>query len=522
MERRSTEPMSAALPPSPPRPEGHRLAWLGGAAALGVLLGLATISSSATGRRAVSARELRLYGEPLPSDGDIAEVALAAVQSRLRGWFNLELPDGELRRVSAAELGVEVDAGRLRQVIRNARTGTYDGAIDPAMAPGVDVLVPVQLNRARALSTLLLLKDELDRAAFDARLDLDLEAVVPERAGRWLDVDRSLLSIERAIERGASSAPLGFEARLPRRAASQLADVRYDALLGFFETPYDVAPRAVDHAHNLELAASKLDGYVLMPGGELDFNAVVGPRDEANGYRVAQVIAAGELVDGIGGDICRISGTLHAAALFAGLEIIERHPDTRPSSRIALGFDAAVAYPVINLRLMNPHDFPVVLHETVARGRVRAEVRGAHRPQTITVVRKIDSATPFEQLEQPDDALARGVRVLAQRGVPGMVLHRYRIRRVGAHAVRQVVTDRYPPTPQLILVGTGTSTSTSRTGRPPHDASPEYLADELIVMTQTANLDGPLVEQRVAGRFGLPGWTKNFGTPARPAAPRVP
>ncbi len=505
--------MPAAVPPSPPRPEDHRLSWLGGAAALGILLGLVSVFPVARSGEAGAPRELRLYGELLPQDGDVGEVALAAVNARLGGWLNLELPGGELRRVRLSSLGIEVDARRLRQILRNARTRTPGGALAPA-ADGVDVPVPLLMDRGRALTTLLHLKDELDRAAFDARLELDLGAVVPERAGRSLDVDRSLFAIERAVEAGAGSAPLSFEALLPRRAAAELADIRHDALLGVFETPYDASSRASDRTFNLKLAASKLDGYVLMPGDELDFNAVVGPRDEANGYRVAQVIAEGELVDGIGGGTCQISGTLHAAALFAGLEIIERHPHTRPSSHIKLGLDAAVAYPVINLRLMNPYDFPVVLRETVTGGRVRAEIRGERRPHTITIVRKIDRASPFEQIERADDTLPRGVRVLAQRGVPGIELHRYRIRRDGPHSVRQVETDRYPPTAQVVRVGTGSSGTRSTTGRPPHDASPEYLADELVVMTQNVNLDGPLVEQRVPGRFGVPGWTKDIGAPA--------
>ena len=51
-------------------------------------------------------------------------------------------------------------------------------------------------------------------------------------------------------------------------------------------------------------------GFVEVSGkGWLDFNGVVGPRDEAHGYRVAPVIAQGELVDGllreasVGGDL---------------------------------------------------------------------------------------------------------------------------------------------------------------------------------------------------------------------------
>jgi hypothetical protein len=234
---------------------------------------------------------------------------------------------------------------------------------------------------------------------------------------------------------------------------------------------------------------------------------------------VAKVIAEGELVDGIGGGTCQISGTLHAAALFAGLDVVERHPHTRPSSYIKLGFDAAVAYPAINFRLKNPYDFPVVLRETVVGGRVRAEVRGARRPFAITVVRKIDAATPYEQLERNDESLPRGVRVLGQRGVPGITLHRYRIRRAGAHARREVVIDRYPPTPQLVRVGTG-GASAGTAGRPSNEPSPEYLADELLVLTQTDDLGAPLLEQRVAGRFGAPGWTKEIGAPAWIATPQ--
>ena len=115
---------------------------------------------------------------------------------------------------------------------------------------------------------------------------------------------------------------------------------------------------------------------MILPGETFDFNDVVGPRDEANGYKVAPVIAQGELVDGIGGGTCQIAGTLHGAAFFAGLDIVERHPHTRPSFYIKMGLDATVVYPTITLRLRNSFDHPVVLHETVRDGLVRAEVLG--------------------------------------------------------------------------------------------------------------------------------------------------
>jgi vancomycin resistance protein YoaR len=505
------------MPAPPPvhRPEGHTLlVWIGAAACVGILLGFALIPRATELPAPASAAGLSLYGRPLPDGGDPAEVAAAWIRERSAGGFELELPEGRVRRVQHSELGVELDLARLHQLIGAAR--------DPASSFSrrrrergprgpIELPVPLRLDVARALPTLSSLKQELDRDARDARLDLDHGAVLRERAGRLLDLDASLQAIEQALHQGSQRAVLVFQQRPPRRLAADLDDVRHDILLGFFETPYDAAARAQDRTFNLRLAASRLDGYVLLPGDELEFNAVVGPRDEANGYRVAQVIAQGELVDGIGGSTCQISGTLHAAALFAGLDIVERHPHTRPSSYIKLGFDAAVVYPTIDLRLKNPYDFPVVLRQKLADGKVRAEVRGARRPHLISIVRKIDGATPFERLERADATLPSGMRVVAQRGVPGIQLHRYRIRRDGAHSIRETTIDRYPPTAQLVRVGTGKASANAV--RPWSPVAREYLADELLVLSQTAQTDAPLLEQRTPGIFGSAGWTENIGAP---------
>jgi len=139
----------------------------------------------------------------------------------------------------------------------------------------------------------------------------------------------------------------------------------------------------------------------------------VGPRDEAHGYKVAPVIAQGELVDGIGGGTCQISGTLHGAAFFAGLDIVKRRPHSRPSSYIKLGMDAAVAYPTINFVMKNPFDFPVVLHETVKKGVVRAEILGPKRRRTVTFFRRIDEVVPFEEIERELGQFSKDKEIVA-------------------------------------------------------------------------------------------------------------
>src|SRR5690606_712258 len=110
-----------------------------------------------------------------------------------------------------------------------------------------------------------------------------------------------------------------------------------------------------------------------------------------------------------------------------------RRPHSRPSSYIKMGLDAAVVYPTITLRLRNPFPHPVVLRETVKDGIVRAEVLGPKgQKKTVTYIRKIDGFTAFQEIEREDPKLPKGVKVLAQRGVPGFRLHRYRVVRDGA------------------------------------------------------------------------------------------
>ena len=134
----------------------------------------------------------------------------------------------------------------------------------------------------------------------------------------------------------------------PRReSAAQLRDVDMSAVIGWFRTNYNANEDHRDRTYNLHLAAEKINGHVWMPGAVFDFNQVVGDRSEANGFRMATVISAGELIDGVGGGTCQITGTLHASVFFAGLEVLNRTPHTRPSAYIQMGLDAAVAYPTI-------------------------------------------------------------------------------------------------------------------------------------------------------------------------------
>jgi vancomycin resistance protein YoaR len=467
---------------------------------------------------------VRVAGAVLAPAGDLAASAIDGVRRYASGEIALVLPDGSRRKVRRSTFGVQIDRVRLAEFVNetqkpdSALRRAYQASEGGQKRAPIDVPLPLALDDSVALPRLMDLKAELDASATDAYVDLASKQLRTEKAGYRVDVYATLARLEAALRTGAESVEVAVEKVAPKLLASALGNVKFDQVLGYFETRYSQAGKGKDRTYNLRQAASKLDGAVVMPLETFDFNAVVGPRDEAHGYRIAPVIAQGELVDGLGGGTCQISGTLHGAALFAGLDIVERYPHSRPSYYIKLGLDATVVYPTINFRFRNPFDFPIVLHETVADGVVRAEILGPTRERTVTFFRRIDEVVPFEEVERPTPKLHRSVRVLAQRGIPGFKMTSSRVVREGAYAVRTKWSDTYPPTAQIVNVGTGTP-DTAVEGH--DDAHPEFVVDEVLVVTQGPDIRTPgateaepgggTVESREPGRTGTYGWTERAG-----------
>lgn len=145
-------------------------------------------------------------------------------------------------------------------------------------------------------------------------------------------------------------------------------------VIGTYETHFKSRGKDESRARNIVNATDKLS-VVIAPQQEWSFNETVGPRSEDNGFLPAPTIFAGEVLEDIGGGVCQVSSTLHAAALLSGVKIVSRQPHSRPSKYIKAGLDATVAYPpsceqdrkgkscyYVDLVLKNVYDFP--LHVT--------------------------------------------------------------------------------------------------------------------------------------------------------------
>ncbi len=331
-----------------------------------------------------------------------------------------------------------------------ARADAVDGVVDLSIGHRVDP--PAALHQLRSLAP------EVERPSLPTRLDLERRQVVPPTPGTSLLAHDSISALAMGLAAGAERIELVVQDKpvpVDDRLAPLAESLDISTLLGAFSTPYALDPSQSDRTHNLEAGAHKVDGTVLMPGQVLSFNDVVGNRTEDAGYRYAPGIADGEMIDVIGGGICQISSSLHGAAFFAGLDIVEVRPHTRPSSYVDMGLDSTVVYPSLDLKLRNPYDFAVVLHMVVSQGQVRAEVLGAKRPYRVGFERDVEEVQPYRVIEREDPSLASGARVLTQRGLRGFrIVKRRRVVRDGEVVRTDTWKVDYPATTEIVQRGT--------------------------------------------------------------------
>jgi vancomycin resistance protein YoaR len=137
-------------------------------------------------------------------------------------------------------------------------------------------------------------------------------------------------------------------------------------IFAWYSTQYKT--EQIERSWNIERVAHKLNGVVIDSGAKFSFNERVGPRDEKSGFKQAPVIFMGEMTKDFGGGTCQTSSTLYAAALYAGLDIVDRRGHSRPSTYIKRGMDATVSYPDVDLVLRNQYHVPITLYARAQNG----------------------------------------------------------------------------------------------------------------------------------------------------------
>ena len=160
----------------------------------------------------------------------------------------------------------------------------------------------------------------------------------------------------------------------PSVTTNMIGTEAFPDLLSTYSTKYSAGNTG--RTTNLQLAASKINGTVLMPGETFSYNQVVGARTIAAGYKEAPIYVSGQVVDGLGGGICQITSTLYNAVLYANLQIVERSNHQFVPSYVTASRDATVVYGSIDFKFKNNREYPIKLVCSVSGGLATFQIFG--------------------------------------------------------------------------------------------------------------------------------------------------
>lgn len=417
---------------------------------------------------------VRLAGARLVEPEEL-DTTLGALARELEAEVvELQLKEGEVSRgvevvkATWGELGVAVDveatSRRARLLGRRGSPLARERELARLSKESIDVPVALSFAPERLFERLESLKRGLDRAPLPARYDTRTGTLVPHVSGRYLDLERAAdLVWSAANARAASLAsthgapPARVELALariaPRLNSDLLGPFEAREVAAEFSTRFRSTGDQATRALNIAVAAERLDGVILMPGDRMSFNDVIGERSVGNGFQESWQLMEGEFVRGVGGGTCQVSSTLHAAALQAGLDIVEAYPHSRPLAYIGKGLDATVAWPFVDLKLRNPWPEPLVISASAKAGTLTIRFLTQQRPAKVRVQSEIKETFPFPRVVEVGQGVPRGTYKLKQEGIPGYRIERTRsIWPTTGEMRRDVRITRYRPTPELYLV----------------------------------------------------------------------
>lgn len=170
-------------------------------------------------------------------------------------------------------------------------------------------------------------------------------------AQRVLSVKVRLLSAQRALLdliRGVRAWP-----HTPPNPKAVVLASRNSALWTRLDEPGEWVLTA-GKVENLRVVARALNGLTVPAGELMSFWAQVGRPSERRGFVVGREVQQGCVLPTIAGGICQVSNALYAAALEAGLEVVERHAHSQRVAGSEGAPDATLKWRYLDLRLRAP------------------------------------------------------------------------------------------------------------------------------------------------------------------------
>jgi vancomycin resistance protein YoaR len=415
--------------------------------------------------------ELRGYFYPIEEGSEAEQIPKAiALRATEVEREPVAFSTGEqIIEVSVRDLGLTIDqAAAVEQAGRVFLKNRISLRKDPALwvwrrfsqkVASVPVELSTRFDREKAEAFLGRLASQVDSEAVDAKLLIAEHSIVESVPGRRLSVPATLVRLEAAaLDEGFVLHAVVDEIR-PRVTEDDLAPVDVTKVLSSYETSF--RGKAGARAVNIRTAGNLLNGAIVLPGEVLSFNHEVGRRIHGRGFVDAPVILNDELEMDVGGGVCQVATTLHAAAIYGNLEVVRRRSHSRPSGYAPLGLDATVIDGKVDLQLRNPFDEPVLVHVSFPdKYRIRVELLGRNPDAQVEHAYTVTHREPFARRVWYREEMPVGGVEQKQKGSEGMdVVSVLRIQAKDGGETRRSYSSKYYPVPEVFWLGEGASSS---------------------------------------------------------------
>ena len=290
-----------------------------------------------------------LQGDVLDPDVTTAEAEAAADKARgaLSHPIEINAQNGDSWKIQPDKLGSALEIKE------------QNGAIE------------VSLDRDDLVGVLTPVYDDLTVKTVNASYGFDSDGdviVKPAHDGRKVESEDLLDDIEGGIFDGKREYQVSTTVDKPTYTTAALQSKKPTELLGSYHTNYTAtSDKTQARVNNLTTASRGVSGTFLAPGEVFSMNDTVSGLN----YEEGHVIVDNATTSALGGGLCQVTSTLYNAALYAGLDIVERNPHATQLPYIRPGRDATVWFGdqygngELDMKFKNTTDGYILLKEYV-------------------------------------------------------------------------------------------------------------------------------------------------------------
>ena len=349
-------------------------------------------------------------------------------------------------------------------VLRHEPSGTafaLDAAQLQKLMPGGD---PGFLNEEALRFVVEGWAKQVSFPAQDARLRFDdatstLTVLQQSRAGQRLNVDLTIEAVRQALNTDLRTGPLPIIAIPPAVDSSRLSELGIRELVASGTTYFKGSSST--RVYNIEVAAEKLVGVVVPPGGVFSFNSAIEAVSGANGFEDSAIIWGDRTAVGVGGGVCQVSTTVFRAALEGGFPFLERHNHGYVVSWYGdPGFDATIYTPYVDLRFLNDTDAHLLVQPVVdsAGGSLSFHFYGTKPDREVVISEPVyeDIKQPGEPIYQEDASLEAGQIKQVEWAKEGLTATVIRKVTENGQTREDPIRSVYRPWNAMFLYGPGT------------------------------------------------------------------